>query len=156
MKVNIPFIVYGFGDATCARALDFPNENSNELCFERKEGNLVLSNVYLREYLNSKMSNSEFSRALTNMILLKKSYEGSRAYYGYGRPDVEELSNTPLTQAIVALAPIMQNFRKVNNLDITNLVIVHDGDADRTESGYHNCFIDSVATIAINPNASAP
>jgi hypothetical protein len=45
------------------------------------------------------------------------------------------LSNTPLTEALVATAEIMKDFKQKNNLDITNLVIVHDGDAD-----FHNSF----------------
>jgi hypothetical protein len=132
-KVNIPFVVYGFGDAVTARKIDFPNQTSQEInrpCFEENENNLVLNQVFLREYLNSKMSNVEFTKCLTNMISLKNSYENRYKC----RPPSEEMSNTPLTQAIVALAPIMQEFRKVNNLDITNLVIIHDGDADRTNS----------------------
>lgn len=134
-KVNIPFVVYGFGDCVAAREIDYPLEQRND-CFDVAEKTLRLSEVFLREYLNSNMTNTEFSRAIYNMILLKKSYEGGGGRYPrlFGRPASESLSNTPLTQAIVAMAPIMQQFRKVNNLDITNLVIVHDGDADDTNS----------------------
>jgi predicted ATP-dependent endonuclease of OLD family len=34
---------------------------------------------------------------------------------------------------MVALEPITKQFRKVNNLDLVNLVIVHDGDADTSD-----------------------
>jgi len=37
-----------------------------------------------------------------------------------------------LLQAMIALEPITKQFRKVNNLDLVNLVVVHDGDADNT------------------------
>ena len=139
-KVNIPFTVYGFGDSVSVRILDLGiaadeyRENSvdeKHNCFEKLDGNLGFSSMFLREYLNSKMNNSEFTKAIRNMILLKKSFE-SRSYSDVKvpRPDSEHLSNTPLTQALVATAEIMKKFRKDNNLDITNLVIVHDGDAD--------------------------
>jgi hypothetical protein len=35
-----------------------------------------------------------------------------------------------LTQALVATAEIMKEFKQKNNLDLTSLIIVHDGDAD--------------------------
>jgi cell division protease FtsH len=53
-----------------------------------------------------------------------------------GRPESENLSNTPLVQAIFAVGSIMNNFRTTNNLDLTSLVIVHDGDADN--AAQHN------------------
>jgi hypothetical protein len=126
-KVNIPFIVYGFGDSVRVRSIDLNKTTSEiERCFEENENNIAFRSVFLREYLNSKMSNVEFSKAIRNMIMIKKSYEKSAVF----RPDSEDLSNTPLTQALVATAEIMKKFRKDHNLDLTSLVIVHDGDAD--------------------------
>jgi len=128
-KVNIPFIVYGFGDCINTRMLD-AQEKIDDLkdCFDKTNGNLSFTSVFLREYLNSKMTNAEFTKAIRNLILVKKSYESktSKVY----RPKSESLSQTPLTQALVATAEIMNKFRKDNNLDLTSLVIVHDGDAD--------------------------
>jgi hypothetical protein len=136
-KVNIPFHVYSFGDSIDAHMLDINvnhydyHKNSKQYdCFEVKDGDLGLSNVYLREYLSSRMSNSEFNTALKNMILLKKSYEGGRYYRSVGRPENEWLSNTPMVQALVATAGVMNQFKKQNNLDLCSLVVVHDGDAD--------------------------
>jgi cobalamin biosynthesis protein CobT len=128
-KVNIPFIVYGFGDCTTTRLYDTKqNHNDLQKCFEDTLGNLSFTSVFLREYLNSKMSNVEFTKAVRNLILVKRSYEGRSS--PVFRPKSESLSNTPLTQALVATAEIMNKFRKDNNLDLTSLVIVHDGDAD--------------------------
>jgi cobalamin biosynthesis protein CobT len=138
-KVNIPFIVYGFGDNMDGRVIDtginrYDYRASDYPCFENNVGDIGLDTVYLREYINSKMSNAEFTKAMRNMILLKKSFETRGRYWTgeIGRPNVEELSNTPMTQAIVAVASVMKHFKQVNNLDMTSLVIVHDGDADRT------------------------
>ncbi len=86
--------------------------------------------AFLREYINSKMSNSEFNRCIRNLVLLKESYTSN--YHSLGRPNSEHLGNTPLLQAMIALEPITKQFRKVNNLDLVNLVIIHDGDADNT------------------------
>jgi hypothetical protein len=127
-KVNIPFVVYGFGDSQTARKFDF-KEQTPQSGFAYEEGDLFLQPVFLREYLNSKMSGAEFNACIRNMIALKTSYAIGRRNH----PLTETLGNTPLVQAMVALEPITKQFRKVNNLDLVNLVIVHDGDADTTD-----------------------
>ena len=135
-KVNIPFIVYGFGDCTTSKHIDMNTSNTGERllpCFSSNLGELAFRELYLREYLNSKMSNAEFSKSIRNMILLKKSYE-DRGWSRFGRPDCENLSNTPMIQAVYAVGGIMKEFRKQNNLDLSSLVIVHDGDADNCSS----------------------
>ena len=127
-KVNIPFVVYGFGDSQTARKFDF-REQTPQSGFAYEDGGLFLQPVFLREYLNSKMSGAEFNACIRNMIALKTSYSIGRRNH----PTTETLGNTPLIQAMVALEPITKQFRKVNNLDLVNLVIVHDGDADTTD-----------------------
>lgn len=134
-KVNIPFLVYGFGDCTDAHATDnginkYTYRSQDYKSFDVKDGDLDFSNMFLREYLSSKMNNREFNNAIRNMVLLMKSYEGGRYVRHVGRPETEHLSNTPMIQAIVAVSGIMKEFRKRNNLDLSSLVIVHDGDAD--------------------------
>jgi hypothetical protein len=140
-KVNIPFIVLGFGDSVEAHMedLNINQHNYDERMkytsskyqsFETPIKSLGLGQVFLREYLNNKMTNAEFNSALRNMVLLKKSFEGGRYARSCGRPESEHLSNTPLNSAIVATAEVMKNFKASNNLDMTSLVIVHDGDAD--------------------------
>lgn len=127
-KVNIPFVVYGFGNSIEGRMMDFGREEYNKKCFTENLNEFAFENVYLREYLSSKMSGTEYNKAIKNLLALKMSYE--QRYFG--RPLNEELSNTPLNEAMVALEPIVQKFRKVNNLDLVNLVVVHDGDADNS------------------------
>jgi hypothetical protein len=39
-----------------------------------------------------------------------------------------------MTEALIACQPIINEFRTVNNLDIVNLCVVHDGDADDINS----------------------
>ena len=133
-KVNIPFVVYGFGDANDGRHVDYPGQKV-ERGFTPGLNEFAWETVFLREYLNSKMSNMEYNNSIRNMIALRDSYaENARGRYGIGRPHAESLGNTPLIQAMVALEPITQKFRKVNNLDLVNLVVVHDGDADNSNT----------------------
>ena len=151
-KVNIPFVVYGFTESVHVRAMDLGYESNEQIeqfkrdyiysskhnCFTQNFGEMKFDNVHLREYLNSKMSNAEFTIALKNMCLLMDCYKESN-YRLSARPDSEQLNNTPMTQAIVAAAEIMKDFKRTNNLDITSLVIVHDGDAD----GLNNYWVES-------------
>ena len=130
-KVNIPFVVYGFGDSEDGRLEDFPNERfERKKCFDTTVNEFAFDTVYLREYINSKMSTSEFNRCVRNLIILRDAYGSGMKRYAVGYPNSESLGNTPLIQAMVALEPITKKFRKLNNLDLINLVIVHDGDAD--------------------------
>lgn len=141
-KVNIPFVVYGFGDSSEAHIEDlgikhneqeglrYSSEKYNS--FEEKNGNVSFGTVRLREYINSSMSNVEYTQCMRNLIILKKSYEYDNSQIRVQRPRSEHLSNTPLTQAIYACGFIMKDFRKRFNLDLSSLIIIHDGDADNT------------------------
>jgi len=145
-KVNIPFTVYGFTESPNVRGMDLGHKTTEwgettrefkgeyghtdkHLSFSQNVGEMRFDNVHLREYLNSKMSNVEFTAALKNMCLLMNSYKETN-YRWAPRPESEQLNNTPMVQAIVASAEIMKDFKRNHNLDICSLVIVHDGDAD--------------------------
>ena len=149
-KVNIPFVVYGFGNHVGGRNCDFPNEEYTfRNVWSSNEGELAIQGVFLREYMNSKMSNSEFTKVFRNMIALMNSY-GSR-YESYSRvfsmPSSEDLSNTPMNEAMIALEPITNQFRKVNNLDIVNTVLIHDGDADWFRGIFHQMREDGTKGV---------
>ena len=139
-KVNIPFSVYGFGNSDKGRWHDYgvPVYENHKTGFSSEQNELGFYGVYLREYLNSKMSKTEFNNALRNMVALMNSYPNGKRYADrkFWYPECEDLSNTPMNEALTALIPITKEFRKVNNLDIVNTVLLHDGDADYTRS-YH-------------------
>jgi hypothetical protein len=133
-KVNIPFTAYGFGNARMIRDMDFPNERDdsfNNGCFSENVKELRCSEVYLREMINSKMSNAEFSKSVKNILCLMEAWSHRHGSRGrFMRPQCDSLSNTPMSEALIALQPIIKEFRRINNLDIVNTTIVHDGDAD--------------------------
>ena len=130
-KVNIPFVVYSFGNCDYGRSIEFERGARS---FQRGTGEVALSDLTLREYLSSSMNNAEYKKAVKNMLYLMKSFGFSRI----GRPKTDMLSNTPLIEAIIALQSLTIDFRKKNNLDIVNLAIIHDGDADIV-----GCIIDN-------------
>ena len=146
-KVNIPFVAYGFGDETSVRKLDFPNvdiydRNTNKQ-FTSNNGDLALSTVFLREMINSRMSASDFNKAMIAMVMLMHSYTKSNGYRNSFRlPESESLSNTPLNSALVALKPVVENFKKVNNIEISNIIIMHDGDSDSCNAVHNETYYD--------------
>jgi hypothetical protein len=143
-KVNIPFVVYGFTESSSVRAIDLgfqtPEQqymfkgdytfNPKHRSFSSNEFEMKFGDVHLREYLNSKMSNAEFTNSMKNMCLLMEAYKDGVFNHRMPRPDSESLNNTPMIEAVVATAKIMKDFKRQHNLDITSLVVVHDGDAD--------------------------
>ena len=144
-KVNIPFEVYGFNDNANPK---FGGRDRHglfqDIYFKYKPNDVALmGNIQLRNYLSSKMSNVEFSKALRNMLILREAF--ATRYYGI--PPEENLCATPLIQAVVACGAIMKDFRQKNNLDITNLVIVHDGDADNCAYVYKNEETATLGTL---------
>ena len=142
-KVNIPFTAYGFGNARGLRDLDYPQEKNGNFdgnghykfghssgCFTENVGEIRCSEVYLREMINSKMSNAEFSKSVKNILCLMDAWANRNGRGRFMRPQCDSLSNTPLSEALIAMQPIIKEFRRVNSLDIVNTTIVHDGDAD--------------------------
>jgi hypothetical protein len=137
-KVSIPFVVYGFGNETDGFRKDHGRHAKDS--FTRGENELGFSHVFLREYLNSRMGNVEFNNCVRNMVTLadaytKKNWPDPR---NFSVPLSEPLSATPMMEAMVALKPLTEQFRRVNNLDIVNLALIHDGDADEISHHYVN------------------
>jgi hypothetical protein len=139
-KVNIPFVVYAFGNNVNVRRIDSGLESYDWNVFmsspegaqwSKNEGDMEMSSLHLREYLSSDMNSKTYNQALHNMILLRESF--IHGGYGFARPMSEQLSNTPLNEALIATASIMQEFKQRRKLDMTSLVVVHDGDADSVD-----------------------
>jgi hypothetical protein len=131
-KVNIPFVVYGFGNEDDAFWIDHNRRAIRS--FSQKLNEISMSNVYLREYINSKMGSAEFNRCIRNLVSLACSYNRKREFYP---PRSEALSHTPMIESMVAMKSIVQKFKTDNNLDIVNLALIHDGDSDNISS-YHS------------------
>jgi len=132
-KVNIPFVVCGFGNDSSGFVKEHKLDNKLGASFELNNNDLIMDHVFLREYMNSSMSNSEFNQAFKNLLFLSTQYNSDsyRECGWWGVPHTERLSNTPLIQGMVGMKKITENFRIKNRLDIVNMVLVHDGDADQ-------------------------
>ena len=69
--------------------------------------------------------------AVRALLCLKLAFEDRLP-----RPKSETLSNTPLNEAIFATGYLMKEFRKKHNLELSSLIIVHDGDSDNNNRYY--------------------
>jgi hypothetical protein len=118
-KVNIPFVAYGFTNNS--RSVE-----NIEPCFSTEVGEIGMRHLKLREMISSKMKSSEFTESMKNLLRVKFQHELQSA----SLPEGEGLSNTPLNEALVAVKPLIEEHKRNFNLDIVNLIIVHDGDSD--------------------------
>lgn len=116
-KVNIPFSVFGFTSNS-------KNVDINESFFQQKN-TLQFSSYKLIHFMSSKMKSNEFNTAFKNMCGMTKLFDGHHYI-----PHQLQLGRTPLVESMITLQPLVKDFKKQNNLDIVNMVIVHDGDAD--------------------------
>ena len=138
-RVNIPFVVYGFSSSTSVGKFDGRPQGKQ---FSEENDDLVFNQFNLREVINSNMGINEYNKALMGMMILQKLYLERKA-----TPNSENMSSTPLNQSLVAMNSIIKNFKKKTNVDIVNLVIVHDGEADATSGIYGENTIDKCYSI---------
>jgi len=158
-KVNVPFRVYAFTNSSLSiedeikefghivrkdfttfedyiQSFKF-SQNNNELSFR---GN----SFRLREYLSSEMSSLDFKEATKYWLLVGELFSG-KSWRNNTTSDIhpeilvsgfEDLSGTPLNEAIISSMEIVKEFRKQYKLDVVNTVFLTDGDSD--ENRYVN------------------
>jgi len=168
-KVNIPFVAYGFANRNGE-----DRYRSVTHSFTKTANTLRLGALGLREIINSNMQGQAFTQAMINQLSLAEAYATYSGYAPYAPanggiedkkydhdilvqlPD-ESLNNTPLDEALTAMFPIIKEFKTARRLDLVNLVIVHDGDADHTNQftneslGYDRFNSDTERVYLRNP-----
>jgi len=131
-SINVPFEVYSFtsntrrGNAGYGSAI----EEYTDYC-DYKPGDVLLSGFELHNWLSSKMNKVQFNRCATNML------EVAGRLGGYNRLGELDLGGTPLNEALVAMNDIIPAFQKENNVQITNLVVLTDGESTGHPCSYH-------------------
>ncbi len=131
-KLQIPFEVYAFTQC-------FPNVNEEtgemETSYEPKDGLFAVDrNFSLMNLFTSKVRGRKLDDQLKNLFTIVGSFSNYEAQkvvpLGMG------LSGTPLNESIVTLHKIIPQFRKENNVEKVNCVILTDGEAYPLH--YHN------------------
>jgi len=158
-KVNVPFRVYAFTNSSLSIEdeikefghivrKDFTNFEDYTQSFKFSQNNNELSfrgnSFRLREYLSSEMSSLDFKEATKYWLLVGELFSG-KSWRNNTTSDIhpeilvsgfEDLSGTPLNEAIISSMEIVKEFRKQYKLDVVNTVFLTDGDSD--ENRYVN------------------
>ena len=118
-KVNIPFEVYAFTNS-------YPNPNRFDIVQEdlkmHMDGNFALLNL-----LTSKTRAKDMNEQMRNVFRLAFAFDHRGAYYRV--PLGMSLSGTPLNEALICLHQILPQFRKENDLQKVQCVVLTDGEA---------------------------
>ena len=118
-KVNIPFEVYAFTNS-------YPNPYRHEIEQENlklhMDGNFALLNL-----LTSKTRAKDMNEQMRNVFRLAFAFDRRGAYYRI--PLGMSLSGTPLNEALICLHQILPQFRKENDLQKVQCVVLTDGES---------------------------
>jgi len=136
-KVQIPFEVYAFTNEW--RVVDMiknndPNSRQYYYYREAVEGlelgrfHLAKGEFNMLNILSSRSNNREYENQCKNIWRITYAYDNHRTG-SYQIPEGMNLSGTPLNEAIVMLNYILPKFKKDNDLQKVNAVILTDGEA---------------------------
>jgi hypothetical protein len=146
-SVNIPFEVYLFSDAYHANCADqnitgkAPSNKYRDqvVCKEYTKDQhgyittgdyLKFNNFYLLNVLSSRMSKTEFDMCAGMMLNIA---DAQHDYRSSGTiPAGFNLGGTPLDEAVYAMVPLTEQFKKAHRLQVVNVCFLTDG-----ESGSH-------------------
>jgi hypothetical protein len=126
-KVNIPFEVYAFTNSYNRRHEVAQHQNEPE-----KGKFIVTGDFNLMNLLTSKVNKKTLDNQLLNIWRVARQF---RTYSQYNCPIQVSLSGTPLNESLVALHTILPKFKRENQLQKVQCVILTDG-----ESGQLNHF----------------
>lgn len=128
-KSGIPFDVYAFTNEW-TRYNDNGNGNKDFLkLYDPKENNLCVSSDFrMMHLLTHKVKAKQLDTQMKNIWRVAWSYSNS---YGceYSIPAQMSLSGTPLNESIITLHKILPKFKKENNLQKIQCIILTDGEA---------------------------
>ena len=130
-KVNIPFDVYAFTN-------EYPRENMS-YSYEKKDGVVVVPEYFsLLNLFTHKTKGRDIEKQMKNVFRMAYSFRHSWGV-AYRTPIGMGLSGTPLNEALISLHKLIPTFKKQNNVEKVQCVILTDGEAPPLR--YHKKFI---------------
>lgn len=124
-SVGIPFEVYTF---TTSRI------NSDRIEEERAvpSGTIRLMNTHINQVLSSQMTKKEYETACRDLFFVNyfMSAESSDP------TPLEVMGGTPLLESLIVLNHLVRAFQKVNSHQVTNVMILSDGDGTPLDTTY--------------------
>ena len=124
-KVSIPFEVYAFTN-------DCPYTNDDKIrisSYDRKDGLALIQETFsLMNLFTSKVRNKELDEQMKDIFRICCAF--NRDYWTqYHIPIGLNLSGTPLNESLVCLHEIIPQFKRQNNLEKVQCVILTDGES---------------------------
>ena len=120
-KVSIPFEVYAFTN-------DYPREQFMTSSYEKKEGHALIEETFsLLNLFSSKVKSKELEIQMKNIFRIACGFDRNVWTY-YSIPLGMNLSGTPLNETLVALHQILPQFKKQNDVEKVQCVILTDGE----------------------------
>ena len=120
-KIQVPFEVYAFTNC-------YPNPNTNT-SYEVKDGVAQIDGSFsLMNLLTHKVNTKTLESQMENIYLIAKALAWNYTNY-YNIPLGMGLSGTPLNETLVCLHEILPQFKKDNQVEKVQCVILTDGEA---------------------------
>ena len=133
--VNIPFDVYGFTNSNPKlNRWSFPEDGDatdGEFDIAQIESEIHHGGLSLPQIVASTLKKKDYDDALFHIYLRKILAKNSWSYYErYIIAPQEEYGSTPLNQSLVMAHRMVDNFKRNNNIDNMNFVVISDGDTN--------------------------
>jgi len=124
-KVNIPFEVYAFTN-------EHPpvGDTFHRTSYEKKSGLALIEETFsLMNLFTSTVNNKILEEQMKNIFRVVSQFEYSYTPRSFSTPIGMNLSGTPLNESIIALHQILPQFKKRNNLQKIQCIILTDGES---------------------------
>jgi len=124
-KVNIPFEVYAFTN-------EHPpvGDTFHRTPYEKKSGLALIEETFsLMNLFTSTVNNKILDEQMKNIFRVASQFEYSYTPRSFSTPIGMNLSGTPLNESIIALHQILPQFKKRNNLQKVQCIILTDGES---------------------------
>ena len=152
-KVGIPFHLYGFTDACMSYDGTTEIERGRTIygfpSVKYQDKDYKLQNFRLREYLNSSLNNKAFDKAMLNLFTLAENF--NKGYFP-NIPKNEELSSTPLNDAIVVAHDLIPKIKSYYKLEKVTSIWLTDGDSNNHDARH----FDLEETSTLSPRTYTP
>lgn len=167
-KVNIPFRVFGFSENATSlyNMLNVNNRDARDRYYRvNTEGSFRFNGEFhLKEYISSELRPQEFKTAFNNILVLKEIFNGRKnlRYSMYKNSmsltdqllrisieDIgEQLSSTPLNDAIVLSIQITKSFVQKYNIENMINIFLSDGDDDHPQTLVYNTLNEHTGKVS--------
>lgn len=130
--VNIPFDVYGFTNSNPKLSQwRYEEDGVEDHSIPQIESEVHHGGLSLPQVIASTLKKSDYEEALFHIYLRKVLAKREWGFYErYVLAPEEEYGSTPLNQSLIAAHRMVDKFKRNNNIDNMNFVVISDGDTN--------------------------